>query len=413
MLRYNELRMRGVVDVDGDIMMDAPAHSNNDQLIGLAGGSGSEEEREAARKTWKEWCSRRLSDADKDRRKKRYKPKAEDAVKANDAAGTAAALGAVVHRYRIYSDGGTDGNGAGRVWGDSGYGVVIFEVREDGSVVEIATVYGPVVVDATSEWSLGAVRGTNQTGELCGCINALLWLEEYGEDGDVAICVDSLYAGNEIEGCWAVKANHQLIRYGQEVLKKVRKTRSVTFIHVKGHSSDGENDRADELVQWGKSDGPFTRLGQGISEGPGLTGPVTDGPVRKTAVQSPGEVTDEADNDDGMLRELLANLPADFLEWDDEEEDEVPENCKVRDPAEDSRHSLVDALFSMSSEEENEGMEDGGVEDAGATEEGGEEISEVTAAVGSLRITERELDRRYFTVCDNLRSFVISVQGGS
>ena len=349
--------------------MDAPAHNNNDQLVGLSSGSGSETEREVARKQWKEWCSRLLSDADKDRKKNMHKPKAEDALKANDVSGTAAALGAVVHRYRIYSDGGTDDNGAGGVWGDSVYGVVIFEVREDGSVGEIATVYGPVIVDATSEWSLGTVRGT--------------------------------------------KANHQLIRCGQEVLKKVRKTRSVTFIHVKGHSSDGGNDRADELVQWGKSDGPFTRLGQGISEGPGLTGPVTDGPVRKTAVQSPGEVTDEANNDDGMLRELLANLPADFLEWDDEEEDKVPEKCQVRDLAEDSRHSLVDALFSMSSEEENEGMEDGGVEDAGATEEGGEEISEVTAAVGSLRITERELDRRYFTVCDNLRSFVISVQGGS
>jgi ribonuclease HI len=58
------------------------------------------------------------------------------------------------------------------------------------------------------------VRGTNQTGELCGCINALLWIEEYGEDGDIAICVDSLYAGNEIEGCWAVKANHHQIRSG-------------------------------------------------------------------------------------------------------------------------------------------------------------------------------------------------------
>ena len=109
---------------------------------------------------------------------------------------------------------------------------------------------------------------------------------------------------------------------------------------------------ADELVQWGKSAGPFTRLGRGISEGPGLTGPVTDGPVRKTAVQSPGVATDEADNDDGMLRELLANLPADFLEWDEEEENEVPENCRVRDPAEDGRHSQIDALFSMSSEEE-------------------------------------------------------------
>jgi hypothetical protein len=52
----------------------------------------------------------------------------------------------------------------------------------------------------------------------------------------------------------------------------------------------------------------------------------------------------------------------------------------------------------MSSDEENEGTEDGGGDDTGATEEGGEEISEVPAAVGSLRIEERELDRRYFTV---------------
>jgi hypothetical protein len=58
--------------------------------------------------------------------------------------------------------------------------------------------------------------------------------------------------------------------------------------------------------------------------------------VRKTVVQSPGEVTDEADSDDEMLRELLANFPADFLEWDEEEENEVPEFCIVRDPAEDS-----------------------------------------------------------------------------
>ena len=91
----------------------------------------------------------------------------------------------------------------------------------------------------------------------------------------------------------------------------------------------------------------------------------------------------------------------------------MPENCRVRDPAEDRRQGNSDALFSMSSEEENEGTEDGGVEDASATEEGGEEILEVTAAIDSLRIEASELDRRYFTVCDNLRSFVISVQGGS
>ena len=33
-----------------------------------------------------------------------------------------------------------------------------------------------------------------------------------------------------------------------------------TFIHVKGHSDDGGNDRADELVQWGKEPEPYCRL---------------------------------------------------------------------------------------------------------------------------------------------------------
>jgi hypothetical protein len=42
-LRYAELVRRKVVREAGDILMDAPAHSNNDQLIGLAGGTGTVE----------------------------------------------------------------------------------------------------------------------------------------------------------------------------------------------------------------------------------------------------------------------------------------------------------------------------------------------------------------------------------
>ena len=38
-------------------------------------------------------------------------------------------------------------------------------------------------------------------------------------------------------------------------------------MHVKGHSDDGGNDHADELVQWGKEDGPYARLRNGGGEG--------------------------------------------------------------------------------------------------------------------------------------------------
>ena len=90
---------------------------------------------------------------------------------------------------------------------------------------------------------------------------------------DVAICVDSLYAGNELEGFWKKNCNAALITEGQSLLARVRTMRNVTFVHVKGHSADGGNDRADDLVQVGKSEGPFSRMRLGGGgEGTGRTG---------------------------------------------------------------------------------------------------------------------------------------------
>ena len=54
--------------------------------------------------------------------------------------------------------------------------------------------------------------------------------------------------------------NLEAILVSQDLLARARRTRKVTFIHVKGHSADGGNDRADELVQWGKEDGPYSRI---------------------------------------------------------------------------------------------------------------------------------------------------------
>ena len=52
-------------------------------------------------------------------------------------------------------------------------------------------------------------------------------------------------------------------------------SRKVHWVHIKGHSSDGGNDRADELVQWGKSRGPYCRIREGGSEGDSLHGATT------------------------------------------------------------------------------------------------------------------------------------------
>jgi hypothetical protein len=46
-------------------------------------------------------------------------------------------------------------------------------------------------------------------------------------------------------------------------------------VHVKGHSANGGNDRADELVQWGKTGGPYCRVREGGGEGEGRYGAVT------------------------------------------------------------------------------------------------------------------------------------------
>jgi ribonuclease HI len=97
-----------------------------------------------------------------------------DSIKANTAEETAAALVAIKHKWRIYSDGECDGNGAKGVWGASGFGVAIYLVQDDGSVKEISDLCGPVVTEEASVWWMGAQRGTNQTGELCGVMQGLL-----------------------------------------------------------------------------------------------------------------------------------------------------------------------------------------------------------------------------------------------
>ena len=79
---------------------------------------------------------------------------------------------------------------------------------------------------------------------------------------------DSAYAANTTTGRWKAKKNLALVEWVKRLLVEVQTSgREVHWVHVKGHSADGGNDKADERVQWGKEPGPYARLRDGGGEG--------------------------------------------------------------------------------------------------------------------------------------------------
>eukprot|EP01052_Picozoa_sp_SAG31_P012187 SAG31_NODE_706_length_12688_cov_41.991342_8_plen_431_part_00 len=120
-----------------------------------------------------------------------------------------------------------------------------------------------------------------------GVIQALLWLRSNAAGRSAVIAVDSLYAANQAEGWWNAKKNKELIAVAQRLLEQVRQSGDVTFVHVRGHTGEVGNERADRLVQLGKTSGPYSRLAEvGFGEGDGRTGRV-EGHLR--SVKRPGE----------------------------------------------------------------------------------------------------------------------------
>ena len=107
---------------------------------------------------------------------------------------------------------------------------------------------------------------------------ALMWLRDIEQSNTPAVMLfDSCYAANMVTGRWQPNANIALVEWARNLLKEVEATgRPVHWVHIKGHSSDGGNDRADELVQWGKALGPYCRLREGGSEGNSLDGAAID-----------------------------------------------------------------------------------------------------------------------------------------
>jgi ribonuclease HI len=278
---------RGATPKVGSVLADEalPPHSSVEELAALAGNHVTKEGKQRAA-AWGAMCAA-------------VEGKSGLGLSANTAEETEAELAAIGgDQLRCYTDGGCDGNGAGGVWGASGWGVHVLGVPPPAVRAEM---WGPVVIDDDSGWFCGATRGTNNTGEIIGIGQALMWLRDVDEATDIPAIMlfDSCYAANMVTGRWQPNANIALVEWARKLLADVEATgRTVHWVHVKGHSADGGNDRADELVQWGKTGGPYCRVREGGGEGEGRYGAATTAALA-TATEG-----------DSALGEIYGSVPA-------------------------------------------------------------------------------------------------------
>jgi ribonuclease HI len=190
-------------------------------------------------------------------------------IKGEGPAGAPAPEHPPTQRVRVlFTDGGCVHNslvGTGQQLAGAGC-VVLNGTRADATAAAVS-IFCPVDIDPHSRYFLGATRGTNNTGELQGVCEALLWLRDHDDDNtaDVYIYVDSKYAPAVVEARWGFSSNIALTLTAQAVLVQVRAHRNVHFRWVHGHSGDVWNDAADEMATVGQD--PSVSIRTGCVEG--------------------------------------------------------------------------------------------------------------------------------------------------
>jgi len=168
----------------------------------------------------------------------------------------------------LYTDGACLGNKQVHLQKcPAGWGVCV--VRSPAMTVEVE-LFGPVPLTTDSKFYLGAAVGSNNTAELTAIGEALRWLRDFGTvdkfPGKVCIRYDSEYAAKSIQGIFNGKKNLLLIQQIRKLYADVTHQRtklgenSLMWEHVKGHSNERFNDRADRLATQG-SRGDVCRTG--------------------------------------------------------------------------------------------------------------------------------------------------------
>eukprot|EP00597_Dinobryon_sp_UTEXLB2267_P017622 CAMPEP_0201113684 /NCGR_PEP_ID=MMETSP0812-20130820/77978_1 /ASSEMBLY_ACC=CAM_ASM_000668 /TAXON_ID=98059 /ORGANISM="Dinobryon sp., Strain UTEXLB2267" /LENGTH=225 /DNA_ID=CAMNT_0047377237 /DNA_START=478 /DNA_END=1155 /DNA_ORIENTATION=+ len=162
----------------------------------------------------------------------------------------------------VYTDGSCIGNNdVQNSFCPAGWGIVLVSNDPDsGKWVIQQQLFGPVVLDEWSPFSLGATVGSNNTGELSAIGETLIWIRDNHEATkqytDVVIHYDSFYAAKSITGEFNGNKNKELylnIRKIFQQLKVERSNLNISFEHVKGHSNNKWNDLADKLANRGSA----------------------------------------------------------------------------------------------------------------------------------------------------------------
>jgi len=188
------------------------------------------------------------------------------------------------YNYYVFFDGSCPNNVVTGMNNPAGFGVVAFEnsqgladspevrqqvIKQENVKIEL---YGPVVPSSKRRnlqhgtFFIGAETGSNNTGELTGAAESLLWLidQQYltGRSVSALVLYDSKYAANAITGVNMIEKNPMLAGFGKWLLHQAR-ARSVVvlFEHVKGHAGNFGNERADRLADLGAK-GDFSNAGR-------------------------------------------------------------------------------------------------------------------------------------------------------
>lgn len=172
----------------------------------------------------------------------------------------------------LFTDGACKNNQAGAgASKPAGWGVVVVEGVAPGAAVlggrEVTSLHGPVIVDTSSRWFLGAEGGTNNTGELCGVCEALLWLLEHEPTGARAcICCTP----NEIEPLTPYPVRVLLLTASGPISLLTRRR-----LGVRGQAGPGLlEDQQEQIARAARPEPPRTGAAEAGSALPARQGPL-------------------------------------------------------------------------------------------------------------------------------------------